>query len=215
MKLLTGVGIVLLLSSLLTAVLIYEKSPSDFNSELFNPVVFLLTVGAFTLGVLSFCLTEIPLSRIHVRVIAVAFLILALSVPVASHYAGQVAKVSGTSGTPPWIVSGSISVPSVSGNGIVSMELQDLNPDNASITAVYFTNEGLSNVMIIPNISSLELMYQGRQVSSVNPLPVGASAIGSLKISNVTDGMTYEINVKATFQNGAYDVQMMTITAGA
>jgi hypothetical protein len=109
------------------------------------------------------------------------------------------------------VVSGSIVVPSGTGNGTLSIEVKDL--ENFPLTTVTFSNEGLANSTTIPNVGSMVLLYQGSPVSPANPLPIGATAEGSLQVTNVTGGVNYEISVQGTFQNGASSFQTMSMTA--
>jgi hypothetical protein len=216
MKLLTGVGIALILSCLFAVTWTYELNPSDFSNNIFNPVVLLMVLATAILSITSFSLTRIHLKQIHTRVIAAVFLIVALSVPGIFYYANETSYVgclcSGTNG-PPMLISASIVVPTGSGNGTLSVQIRDDNSEGASITAVSFTNERLNNVTTIPNINSLELTYQGRPVSATNPLPIGATAAGSLDVSNIAGGIIYNIGIEGTFQNGGYSFQEYSLTA--
>ena len=119
MKLLTATGVVLFLSSLLAVLWTYELNPSDFNTNIFDPVILLMIFGTALLGFVSLGFVPKPIRNTRVRVIAVAFLIVALSVPVAFVYAQETAVVGcicdGTS--PGYYVTGTLDVPLRTGNG--------------------------------------------------------------------------------------------------
>ena len=86
MKLLIAVGIVLLLSGLSVVLLTYQSHPSDFSPYLSDPAVLAIALGPVVLGIVSFSLTRGPSQSVHVKAIAVAFLIIALSVPATFYY---------------------------------------------------------------------------------------------------------------------------------
>jgi hypothetical protein len=97
-----------------------------------------------------------------------------------------------------------IDVPTVSGNGTLSIQVLNNGPGNSSITSLQFTNEvtGSSGTPIPTNVSGLVLTYQGNAVSSANPLPYRATAAGSIEVNDVKAGTSYSITIIATFQNG-------------
>ena len=217
MKLLTAVGVALLLSCLSAVTWTYALNPPDFDHNIFDPLVLLMVLGTAILAMTSFGLARIHLQRVHARAIAALFLIVALSVPGIFYYADETSYVgclcSGTNG-PPMLVSGSIVVPTGSGNGTLSVQVRDESSQGAFITAVDFTNEiPTTSQMTIPNVSSLKLTYQGTPVSPTNPLPIGATATGSLEISNATGGANYAMGIKGTFQNGGSFFQEFSLTA--
>jgi hypothetical protein len=218
MKLLTAVGIALLLSGLSAVAWTYELNPSDFTFNVFVPLVLLMVLGTVILSIVSFALARIPLQRVHARVMAILFLIVAFSVPATFYYAQETSLVgclcSGTGG-PSLVTTGSISVPTGAGNGTLSVQVRNNGPDDASITALDLTNQGLTNTTTIPNVSSIALLYQGEPVSTTNPLPFGATAAGSLQISNATAGITYEMTVHGTFVNDGSSTEAFSISAQA
>jgi len=217
MKLLTATGIALLLSGMLAVVWTYNLNPNDFNSNLFAPIILLMVFGTVILGLVSLTLVRLQIPRVRVRVIAVVFLIVALSVPATFFYAQQTSLVgclcTGTS--LPIVVTGSITVPSSYGNGTLTLQIR--NNQNSPITSVNLTNVGQSpsnsSIPSISNLSAFEAMYLGELISATNPLPVNQTATGSLTVSNVQAGTTYEMVVAATFQPNGSSFETLSITA--
>ena len=144
--------------------------------------------------------------------IAAVFVVSALSVPATILYAQETSYVgclcSGT-GAP------SILVPTGTGNGTLSIQVRNQSPDGSSITTLDLTNQGLTNTTTIPNVGSVVLLYLGEPVSTANPLPLGATAAGSLQISNATAGVSYEMTIHATFPNNDSYFQTFSMTAEA
>ena len=214
MKLLTATGVGLLLSGMLALVWIYWLNPPDFAGNPSSPVALLLVLGPLALGIVSFALARVPMRRIHTRTLAAIFVICTLSVPATIIYAQASPTTVGCLGCGGRvIVSGSIIVPSGHGNGTLSVEVRDSMSLNVSLTKITFSNIGLANSTTIPNVSSMVLLYQGTQVSPTNPLPDGATAAGSLQVSNVTAGADYVISVQGSFQSGGSWGSILSITA--
>ncbi len=217
MKLLTATGIVLLLSGLLAVVWTYSLNPNDFDSNLFAPIILLMVFGTVILGLVSLSLARLQIPRVRVRVIAVVFLTVALSVPATFFYAQQTSLVgclcTGTG--VPIVIIGSITVPSSYGNGTLTLQIR--NDQNNPITSVSLTNVGQSpansSIPSISNLSAFEAMYLGQVIRATNPLPVNQTATGSLAVTNVRAGTTYEMVVVATFQPNGSSHQTLSITA--
>ena len=218
MKLLTATGTGLLLSSLLALVWLYKLDPAAFTDNLFFPIELLLVLGPVALGIVSFALARVPMGRTRTRVIAAVFVVCALSVPATILYAQETSYVgclcSGT-GAPSILSTGSILVPTGTGNGTLSIQVRNQSPDGSSITSLDLTNQGLTNTTTIPNVGSVVLLYLGEPVSTANPLPLGATAAGSLQISNATAGVSYEMTIHATFPNDDSYFQTFSMTAQA
>jgi hypothetical protein len=219
MKLLTATGVALLLSGMLAVVWTYNLNPNDFDSNLYAPIILLMVFGTVILGLASFSLARLQIPRVRVRVIAVVFLIIALSVPATFFYAQQTSLIgclcTGTGTRVPIIVTGSITVPSSYGNGTLTLQIR--NDQNSPITSVNLTNVGPSpansSIPSISNLSAFEAMYLGEVISATNPLPVNQTATGSLAVTNVQAGTTYEMVVAATFQPNGSSYQTLSITA--
>ncbi len=217
MKLLTATGVALFLSGLLAVVWTYSVNPSDFHSNIFNPIIILMVFGTVILGLVSLSLARLQIPRVRVKVIAVVFLIVALSVPATFFYAQQTSLVgclcTGTG--VPIVITGSITVPSSYGNGTLTLQIR--NNQNSPITSVSLTSVGQSpansSIPSISNLSAFEAMYLGEVISATNPLPVNQTATGSLAVTNVQAGTTYEMVVVATFQPNGSSHQTLSITA--
>lgn len=131
--------------------------------------------------------------------------------------------VAGTS--PGFSLSGSIVVPRGTENGTLTVNLADniISEGDAintfSITGV--TPRTLSSSTVADNITSttsasiagLVLTRQGEPISPTTPLPPGESATGSISVTNVTAGVTYEVNVDITFSGGTSLSAYLAITA--
>ena len=217
MKLLTATGVALFLSGLLAVVWTYSVNPSDFDSNIFNPIIILMVFGTVILGLVSWAWPACRFHVVRVKVIAVVFLIIALSVPATFFYAEQTSLVgclcTGTG--VPIVITGSITVPSSYGNGTLTLQIR--NNQNSPITSVSLTSVGQSpansSIPSISNLSAFEAMYLGEVISATNPLPVNQTATGSLAVTNVQAGTTYEMVVVATFQPNGSSHQTLSITA--
>jgi hypothetical protein len=207
-KLLTATGIALLLSGLTAVVWTYELNPSDFNSNLFNPVVLVMVLGPVALGIVSFRLAGHPLQRIHVRMIAVAFLIIALSVPAIFLYAGQTSQVGclGPCGQyfPTVTITGTIVMQPGSDNGTMTVQLVNSGVNNSEILGLTVTNVGPNYIGPMPNanLSSVAMTYQGNLVSSSNAVPRGGTTTASITVVNVKAGATYAAYVSYVYGGG-------------
>jgi hypothetical protein len=206
-KLLTAVGIVLLLSGLSAVVWIYLSNPSDFDSNLFDPVVLLLVVGPVITGVISFRLARVTFGLFQVRVIALAFLIVALSVPATFYYADQTAQTGCVCGTGSNLVtiSGSILVRPSSGFGNLTITVWDTAND--PISRIWVNSSGL------PEAINIVFYYNGGLIDSSNSLPTGDRSTGLLQVRNVTAGSVYDFAVVMMFQNQNQQVQALWMTA--
>ena len=209
MKLLTAVGIVLLLSSLSAVVWIYLSNPSDIGSNLFDPVVLLLVVGPVITGVVSFRLARVTFGLFQVRVIALAFLIIALSVPATFYYANQTAQIGCLCGTASNIVtiSGSILVLPSSDFGNLTITVWDTA--NNPISRIWVNSSGF------PEATNIVFYYNGGLIDSSNSLPTGDRSTGLLQVRNVTAGSVYDFAVVMMFQNQDQQVQTLEMTAQA
>jgi hypothetical protein len=207
MKLLTAVGIVLLLGGLSTIVLTYESHPSNFDSYMFDPDVLVIVLGPIVLGIVSFSLARGPSQPAHVRAIAVAFLIIALSVPATFYYtdlrAGQ-----------DCCRCGGANLSTISGNILVSPS-SDLG--NLTVTVLDTANGPISGILTnssdLPGATNLVFSYDGRVVSPSNLVPVCASSTVSLQVGNVTAGSPYSIFIFLTYENFGDGYQALNMTA--
>lgn len=109
------------------------------------------------------------------------------------------------------IVSGSLSVPTGSGNGTLTVAVKD-RVGTPPVTSITFGDLDLGPTSF-PNTPQLVLTTQGQPVSEANPLQPGATACGSVEVQNVTAGDTYSINVDLAFGNGGQRVQELSLTA--
>ena len=121
--------------------------------------------------------------------IAAVFVVCALSVPATILYAQETSYVgclcSGT-GAP------SILVPTGTGNGTLSIRFRP-EPGRVLHHHAGPHQPGPDQHHDLPNVGSVVLLYLGEPVSTANPLPLGATAAGSLQISNATAGVSYEM----------------------
>ncbi len=222
MKLLTATGIALFLSGAIAAVWTLGLNPSDFTSNILDPIVLLMVFGTVILGFVSLGLARMQIPRPRVKVIAVVFLIVALSVPTAFLYAAAQPSAVGclcTGTGPGFYVSPTLDVPLGTGNGTLTVEVQNDKSNGVLITAVMFTNlmigsnSGVDNGTTIDAISGLVVMNNGRPVSSANPMLPGDAATGSISVTNVTAGATYQLNTVLTFGNGGQEHETLSVTA--
>jgi multidrug transporter EmrE-like cation transporter len=221
MKLLTATGVVLFLSGLLAVLWTYSLNPSDFKSDIVDPIILLMVFGTIALGFVSLGLTRMPVQRSRVRVVAVAFVIIALSVPATFLYAQETSAVGclcvGTS--PGYYVSPALYVPLGTGNGTLTVDVQNDKANDISITAVTFTtlmvgsSSGADNGTTIDAISGLVVMNDGKPVSSANPIRPGDAAVGSISVANVTGGVNYQLSAVITFGNGGQEHETLSLTA--
>jgi hypothetical protein len=66
-----------------------------------------------------------------------------------------------------------------------------------------------------PDFNALTVMYDGNNVDWNNPLPVGDTAVGSLAVTNVTSGATYQLTAVVVFSQGEEpQIQTFDVTAG-
>jgi hypothetical protein len=207
MKPLTAVGIILLLSGLSVVLLTYESHSSDFRSYLTDPAMLAIALGPVVLGIISFSLTRGPSQPVHVRAIAITFLIIALSVPVTFYYTdlkvGQDCCRCGGSNLA--TISGSILVPSSSDVGKLTVTV--LDTANGPISGI------LTNSSDLPGATNLAFSYDGRVVSPSNLVPVCASSTVSLQVGNVTAGSPYSIFIFLTYENFGEGYQALNMTA--
>lgn len=119
-------------------------------------------------------------------------------------------KTSESTATEPGLVlvDGSLSAPSGSGNGNLTVRVLNPNAGNLPVVAVSFSSSGSTS---ISNVGSLVLLYQGQPVSASNPLPGGATACNSIAVQNVAVGDVYAIAVNVTLQGGSQ--QHLTLEA--
>ena len=211
----------LFLSGLLAVVWTYSVNPSDFDSNIFNPIILLMVFGTVALGFVSLGLARTPIPRRRMRLIAVAFVIIALSVPATFLYASQTSVIgclcTGTG--PGYYVSATLDVPLGTGKGTLTVEVHNDKSNDISITAATLTtltlpsSSGADNSTIIDAISGLVMMNNGRPVSSANPILPGDIAIGSISVVNVTAGAVYLLNPVLTFGNGGQAQETLSISA--
>jgi hypothetical protein len=219
MKLLTAVGIVSLLSGLSAVVWSYDLNPSDFGSNIFDPLVLLMVIGSVILGIISFGLTRIPLQRAHARAIAAVFLIIALSVPATFYYADQTSLVGclGPCGQyfPSVTITGMIVLEPGSDNGTMTVQLVNSGLNNTEILGLTVTNAGPNYDGPMPdyNLSSIAMIYRGNLVSSSNALPRGGTATASIPITNVEAGATYAGYVSFVYGGGLAGSQEFSVQA--
>jgi hypothetical protein len=146
MKLLTATGVALFLSGLLAVVWTDSLNPSDFNSNIFNPIILLMILGTVALGFVSLGLARMPIPRFRMKVIAVAFVIIALSVPATFLYAEQTSVVGclgpcSASPLPSFIVSGTIITQPGSNNATLTVHVLNTNDPGSEITSVALLNQ--------------------------------------------------------------------------
>jgi hypothetical protein len=147
---------------------------------------------------------------VFVVVVVLVIAGLAAIITVSGLIGGQVGQIgaSGTSGR--ILVTGTMSVPSSSGNGTLTMEVLDPSSASSPVTGITFSDDGPSP---ISNVGSLILMYQGQPVSPSNPLALGDTACNSIEVEKVTAGDTYTIGVNLTLQGGSRQYQAFSMTA--
>jgi hypothetical protein len=207
MKLLSAVGIIFLLSGLSVVILTYESHRSDFGSYLSDPAVLVIALGPVVLGIISLSLTRGPSQPVHVRAIAIAFLIIALSVPATFYYTdlkvGQDCCRCGGGNLA--TISGSILVPSSSDLGKLTVTVLDTS--NSPISGIMVNSSDLSGA------TNLAFSYDGRVVSPSNLVPICASSTVSLQVGNVTAGSPYSIFIFLTYQNFGDAYQALNMTA--
>ena len=195
MKLLSAVGIVLLLSGLSAVVYVYVSNPLDFNSDLFDPVVLLLVVGPVITGVISFRLARVPFHLFHVRVIALAILIIALSGPVTIVYTDQSMPVACHCGEGSDLVTISGIILVLPSSGVGNLTIMVRNSANDPISRIWVNSSGLQGA------TNIVFYYDGSLVDPSNALPVGDRSTGLLQVRDVIVGSVYDFGMEMTFQN--------------
>jgi hypothetical protein len=208
MKLLSAGGVVLLLSGLSAVVLTYMSNPSDFSSNLFDPLVLLTALGPVVLSVISLRLARVPLQKVHVRVIAAVFLIVALSVPATFYYADQTAEIGCLCSIERPImvtITGGILV-TPTGSGNLTIRVWDSTVDPISRISVVNSSD-------LPGAIAIAFYFDGSAVGPSNMLPAGNMSTSSLQIGNVTAGVTYTIEMVIMYQNQGQVLQILDMTA--
>jgi hypothetical protein len=109
--------------------------------------------------------------------------------------------------------SGQIAVPSGNGAGALTLFLK--NGANSPATSVVIAVPTGADMFsdLCTATCNLVMNYGGSPVSASNPLPVGATASGSVQTDEGKAGTAYEVNAKVTFQAGGVQVQNIDITA--
>jgi hypothetical protein len=211
MKLLSGIGVALFVVAALILYVGFDTNPTAFSG--YAAVPFVLTdAGLFSLAVVSLGLSRSNVSVTHQKSVMTTILIIGtLLVPATLFFAPSYTGCLGCNLSPPLLVTGSITVPSNSGNGTLTVQIRNAENKEA-ITAIALMVSGLSNTPAILNASALEMMYQGTLVSPGNPLPVGQMAVGSVNVENMKVGTNYAIQVSASLQNGFSSSVTITIT---
>ena len=209
---LTVAGVALVLLGLYAASSWFMNGTSSYYSSFLQPPISQAAIGVFLLAAISFLLAGRRLTRGQGVVAAVTLLAFGIGfVLIGSFTTGLV----GSLGPLPFAASGSINAAPVSGDGTVTIQVRDTS--GLSITSITLSNSGLPNASTIPTIGNLVLLYQGRSVSSGNPLPAGATASGTLQasdlIANLMTGAMYSMDVNAIFSNGSHLEQTLSVTA--
>ena len=224
-NLLAVAGTVLLLSAAASIAILYGVAPYSFWRifEAFGwPVIVL--VG---LAVVAFGLSKKHLSQRYARIIATAFVITGLIVPAVF---GAVAVCAiDCQGVGPAVIpayaTGTIVVPSGSGNGTFTLQVKDNGPglissitlSNTDIGSCSFqSSSGQSGPCApVPDVSTLIMTYKGQPVSPSNPVALGGTAKGSMLVYNVTAGVVYGIQVDSAFTDGNAAQSSLPVTAQA
>jgi len=158
--------------------------------------------------------------RLAVSPVIATLLLIAIAVAAAiivyAFVTGLIGGLSSGSGSTLVTISGGISVPS--GTTVGTLVVTVKNGANNPISTITI-NPGIA-ADIAPAVlcaasCPVTLNYAGAQVLAGNPLPIGATASGSLALNNanLVAGKTYTLMVLLTFANGQQSSQNWDVTA--